>query len=319
MTVFNSTPLERKLSVLLGHPAERRRSGARRTSARSREAARSSARPAWRCRRASRTCAREDDIVAALDDLRRARARDPPRGRQARRQLLGRRQRPLSLPRGRRARRPARRAARISPSRVATETRTRVISASSPRWAGSSRSSSSIPESALAIGPAAHRPARRGRAALDPRPDPRRPFEPGLPGLPVSRRQTPYRRAIQEAAREVGRRPRAAAASSAASASTSSSAGGRAASLGGLRPRDQPAHGRHDAPVPRAAVPDGRQARPRVGRVPFPGRPSQVLPLDRQPEVRRLPRPLSRGPHRHPDDEPAPLQPRARRPAPSST
>ena len=47
--------------------------------------------------------------------------------------------------------------------------------------------------------------------------------------------EAPYRRQIQEAARKVGRRARAAAASSAGSASTSSSAGGRAAS-----PRSSP-------------------------------------------------------------------------------
>ena len=45
LTVFNSTPLERKLAVLLGHPAERRRPAALAASARSREAARCFGRP----------------------------------------------------------------------------------------------------------------------------------------------------------------------------------------------------------------------------------------------------------------------------------
>ncbi len=54
LTVFNSTPLERKLAVLLGIPLNGFDPQLP-TWARSRAAARCSARPACRCRRASRT------------------------------------------------------------------------------------------------------------------------------------------------------------------------------------------------------------------------------------------------------------------------
>ena len=55
LTVFNATPLERTLSVLLGIPLNGL-DPRWRISARSRAAAGSSARPASRCRQASKTC-----------------------------------------------------------------------------------------------------------------------------------------------------------------------------------------------------------------------------------------------------------------------
>ncbi len=66
--MFNSTPLERRLAVLLGIPLNGVDPSSP-TSAPSRAAARSSARPACRCRRASRTCAAEHEVEAALAEL----------------------------------------------------------------------------------------------------------------------------------------------------------------------------------------------------------------------------------------------------------
>ena len=56
--------------------------------------------------------------------------------------------------------------------------------------------------------------------------------------------------------------------------------------LEGLRPRDQPADGRHHPPLPRPAVPDRRQPRPRHRPLPLPHRPREVLPRHRQPALR---------------------------------
>ena len=268
MTVFNSTPLERKLSVLLGIPlngvdpalsAPRLEVGKPQDLPRGRRRDAGGLRgPALRGRHrrgARRPAAGE--------------ARDPPRGRQARRELLGRGQRALSLPGGRGAAIALRAALADLSFAVASETHERFL-VKFTEMGGIVEEFLEYPESRVALGAAAHRPAGRGRAALDPRPDPRRPLEPGLPGLPVpgrralpapdpaggaqgGRRARPPRRR-QPIRRRLLRRV----------------APGRRAR--GLRPRDQPAHGRHDASLPRAAVPDGRQARSRVGRVPFSGR-----------------------------------------------
>ena len=53
------------------------------------------------------------------------------------------------------------------------------------------------------------------------------------------------------------------------------------------RARDQPAHGRHHAPLPGAAVPHGRQPRPGERPLPLAERPGQVLQGHRQPLLRR--------------------------------
>ena len=69
LTVFNSTPLERRARRAPRHPAERRSIPTSPTSAPSRAAARSSARPACRCRRGSRTSRTRRTIEEALSAL----------------------------------------------------------------------------------------------------------------------------------------------------------------------------------------------------------------------------------------------------------
>ena len=231
MTVFNSTPLERKLSVLLGIPlngvdpalsALGTKSGSRKIF---REAG--VAMPAG-----FEDLHSEDDLVAALCELRRAR----PGIRRAVVKLdesfSGEGNALFRYPEaeGRVALRDA--LAHLSFA-VASETRTQYLGKFA-EMGGIVEEFLEYPESVLALGPAAHRPAGRGRAALDPRPDPRRPVEPGLPGLPV-----PGGGAVPARDPGSGAQGRAtcsrAAASSAGSAWTSSSAGGRAAS-----PRSSP-------------------------------------------------------------------------------
>ena len=101
---------------------------------------------------------------------------------------------------------------------------------------------------------------RRGRAALDPRPAARRPERAELSGLPVPRglRATP-KPSPPRPGRSASGWPRRAC--SAGSPSTSSWSGHRRR-VDALRHRDQPAQGRHDPPVPDAAVPHRRAVRP---------------------------------------------------------
>ena len=190
------------------HPAERRRSAALGVSARSRGAARSFARPGSRCRRAPRTCAPRTIWSTRSTTCERARPGIRRAVRQARRELLGRGQRRLRVIRSRADRGGAARRARTLVLRRAGRDAAQLPRASSPRWAGSSRSSWSTrspprPSRQLRIDP-----ARRGRAALDARPDPRRRLRAGLPGLPLPGRASAYRRQIQEAARQDRRRAR---------------------------------------------------------------------------------------------------------------
>ena len=201
-------------------------------------------------------------------------ARDPPRGRQARRQLLGRGQRALPLPGGRRSAAPcATRLADLAFAVAGGDAR-RATSRKFAEMGGIVEEFLEYPGVRLAVA-CSCASTRRARSCCSRRTTrssaARRARSTRAAG---SRRTSPTGAQIQEAARRVGdvlarrgvvsrfgvdffvgRRP-----------------GGEP---GGLRPRDQPAHGRHDASLPRAAVPDGRQARPRVRRLPLAGRPSR--------------------------------------------
>jgi hypothetical protein len=138
LTVFNSTPHERKLAVLLGVPLNGcdpalahlgTKSGSRKVF---REAGRE---PPRGVRGPAHACGRRDGPRGAA----RPPPRDPQGGRQARRELLRGGQRPLPLP-GVGPREALREASQVEFS-VPWET-PETTSTSSRRWAGSSRSSS---------------------------------------------------------------------------------------------------------------------------------------------------------------------------------
>ena len=141
LTVFNSTPLERRLAVLLGIPLNGvdpnlihlgTKSGQPQGLPRGRRG------PA---RWARRTCAREHDVENALLDLRAQRPGAAARGGQAQRQLLRRGQRDLPLPGGRRRATRSTTSCARSSSRCPRRRRSST-SRSSRAWAASSRSSS---------------------------------------------------------------------------------------------------------------------------------------------------------------------------------
>ena len=115
-------------------------------------------------------------------------------------------------------------------------------------------------ETAFAERAVSHQPVRRRRADLDARPDSRWAVRPGLSGLPISRARRLSCRA-PGGGRRASAAPLPRTASSAASASTSSRTGTVRPTVDAHGARDQPARGRHDAPVPRAEIPERRQAR----------------------------------------------------------
>ena len=182
LTVFNSTPLERKLAVLLGDPARTASTRTSPTSAPSRGAARSSARPGSTCPWASRTCTRPHEVEEALVELR---ARRPGLRRAVIKlndSFSGEGNAALPLPRvGQPAGAARGAAARGVLGGLAR--RRRPTSTSSRGWAASSRSSSRprrrlSPSAQMRISPS-------GEVIVDlhPRPDPGRAQRPGLPGL----------------------------------------------------------------------------------------------------------------------------------------
>ena len=128
----------------------------------------------------------------------------------------------------------------------------------------------------------------------------------------------PYRRSIQDAARRVGEllARRGVVSRFGVDFFVGRRSGWRR--LGALCPRDQPPGRRNHAPVPGASVSDRRPARSGDGRFSVAGRLVEVLPLDRQREVGGVRRPLSGGPDRHHDGQPPAVQPRHRngRPVP---
>ena len=79
--------------------------------------------------------------------------------------------------------------------------------------------------------------------------------------------------------------------------------------VAGRRARDQPARGRHDAPVPRAALPDGGRTRQLDGALHLARRPHEVLSGHRQPARRPLSKHPARGPDRHRHGQQPALQP----------
>ena len=176
LTVFNSTPLERKLAVLLGIPlngvdpkldAPRHEVGQPQGVPRGRRRPAAGLRgPADRARgreRARSSCAREQPGPA-------------PRRRQAERQLLGRGQRALPLSRERRrAGRRATRRCRSWSSRCRARRPTLYFDKFA-RMGGIVEEFIEAPREALAERAAAHRArAARSLLDLDARPDPRRP------------------------------------------------------------------------------------------------------------------------------------------------
>ena len=164
---------------------------------------------------------------------------------------------------------------------------------------------------------AARDAARRGRAAVDARPAPRWPERPELPRLPV-----PCRLRVRAGDQPRGGEDRAAA-----------RARGRPRPLRGrlrrrprrerrvdaVRDRDQPAQGRHDAPVPHAPVPDRRPLRPGDGAVHGAERTREAPRRDRPPRVRSTPRAHPRRPVRRRGPAPASTSTRRGRPASCST
>lgn len=79
-----------------------------------------------------------------------------------------------------------------------------------------------------------------------------------------------------------------------------------------LGARDQPADGQHHAPLSRLALPDRRQPRSLLRLVLLGARSGEVLPGHRQSALAGLSRPLARGPDRHPHREPLALRPQLR-------
>ncbi len=167
LTVFNSTPLERKLAVLLGIPlngvdpalnAHGTKSGSRKIF-----------REAGIALPDGFEDLRDDrDIEAALVELKRRKPGLRRRGREAERQLLRRRQRALSLSRaGRQPRRGGPRApSRASRSRCPRRRGTSTVR-SSAGWAASPRSSSRPPSRPLRASSSGAIPT--GRSSRSPR------------------------------------------------------------------------------------------------------------------------------------------------------
>ena len=94
---------------------------------------------------------------------------------------------------------------------------------------------------------------------------------------------------------------------------------GRGRRLGAVRDRAQPPQGRHDAPVPHAAVPHGRRVRPGDGGVHGPERQAEVLRRLRPCRERPVPRADGRRPLRPRRAAPASTSTSRARPASSST
>ena len=192
LTVFNSTPHERKLAVLLGVPlngCDPRLA----TSAPSRAAARSSARPGVPLPEGFEDLHTPHDVETALEELR---ARRPGIRRAVVKldeSFSGEGNAIFRYPESDARRSALARGAAAGGVLGAVRRRPRPTSTSSRRWAGSSRSSSRreeklSPSAQLRIGP-------RGDviADLHPRPDPRRAERPGLPRLPLPRpRRLPH-------------------------------------------------------------------------------------------------------------------------------
>ncbi len=107
--------------------------------------------------------------------------------------------------------------------------------------------------------------------------------------------EEPYRRGIQKSARAVGE---VLARARRREPLRRGLRGGPAPGGRGLeraRRRDQSAHRRHDASLPGPPVPDRRTSRPGVRGVSLAARPREVLSLDGQPQGGVLPRPVPRG------------------------
>ena len=241
------------------HPAERLRPAARPPRHEVGQPQGVPARPASTCPRASRTCTRRARSRRRSMELRARRPRHAPRGDQARTRASPARATRSCATRSR---------PRARPARGAAAGRVRRCRRRRPRryFDKFSRMGGIVEEFIEAeekLSPSAQlriEPARRGAADLDPRPDPRRAERPGVPGLPFPgarrlpplRSRTPALRVGQVLARHgvVSRfgvdflvyRDQA------------------SQDVEDHRARDQPAHGRHDAPVPRAAVPDRRRS-----------------------------------------------------------
>ena len=261
------------------HPVERSRSGAappRHEVGKPQDVSRGGRR---RARRASRTCGLEDDVVAALDGA----AAPPPAIRRAVLKLddsfSGEGNAVFRYPEAPGRRHPARGARPTSPFAVAQPTRDRYLREVHGDG-GIVEELLEYPGAGVPERAASDRSAGRGRASLDARPDSRRAQRPGLPGMPVpGGASLPARRSRMRDAASGRSSP--ATAWSAVSASTSSSAGAPGRPSRDLRPRDQPAHRRDDAPVPRAPVSDGRPLDPGSGAFRLAARLAEVLPLDR--------------------------------------
>ena len=184
MTVFNSTPLERRLAVLLGIPLNgvdpqlalpRHQVGKPEDLPRGRRAA---------ARRRARTFAPSSDVVDALVELRMRR----PEIRRAvvkfNDSFSGEGNAIFRYPPGQD--RGGARTGAVSRLRLCAPDRDRGGVSRRARADGRNRRGvSRVRRVRVAERAASHRPARRGRPALDARPDPRRPVRPGLPGLPL--------------------------------------------------------------------------------------------------------------------------------------
>ena len=280
LTVFNSTPLERKLAVLLDIPLngldpELNHLG---TKSGSRKVFREAGVPHPP---GYEDLKDKDDVERALVELGREHAGLAARRREAERQLLGRGQRRVPLPGERDARRRCTTRWTASSWRSPAN-RTRPTSASSRGWAASSRRSSTRRTSCRRRRSCAPRRAARSVAIST---------HDQILGGPSGQiylgctfpAHEDYRRAIQDAGD--GHRPRAGGARrrQPLRRRLPGVAPRHRAAVEPARARDQPAGARHHASVPRAAVPHRRPARPRFGPVPLAQRPRQVLHGHRQP------------------------------------
>ena len=318
LTVFNSTPLERKLAVLLGIPLNGvdprlthlgTKSGSRKVF---REAGRGPARglrgPAHRARRrgrrwtSSRRAARASErAVVKLNDSFSGEGNALYRYPE---------ELPAGAPRGD--------CGSVEFS-VPTET-PEVYLDKFARMGGIVEEFIDAEREELALGPAPHRPERRGDGDLHPRPAPRRAHGPDLPRL-----RLPRRRRLPDG----GSRRRALRVGAACWPRTAWSAASRVDFLAyrddrpravvDLRARDQPAHGRHHAPLPRPAVPHRRRPRPATGLFRSPTGHAKYYRATDNLHSEQLPRPAARGPDRDPHRQPPALLPRHASPACSST
>ena len=316
LTVFNSTPLERRLSVLLGIPLNGL------DPALSEYGTKSGSRRVFREAGVDLPAGFEDlrsrdDIVQALAELQAER----PDIRRAVIKLndsfSGEGNAIVSYPRQSRARGAE---ARGRSRRVAGahQRRTTATSRSSSGWAASSRSSSRRtrrPRRARSCAPARWARCRRSR--------------PTIRSSAASRARSTWAAAFPPATttatqiRAAGRRVGEVLARHGVVSRFGvdflawRNAGERGLARHGAR--DQPARAGHDPPVSRAALPDRRRARHRVGAVPVAERAAEVLPRHRQPVFEDVPGPPARRPVRHRLDERPALQPPHRIRACSST